>query len=123
MVFLNVTCRATAPCEPQSYGVAVPGAHPGPPHCAYDASAVGSYLSERGPALQSQRIDYFEKREAMEIHVVRTDLLDAMLAHENCRVRIVEDISGQMRRLRNHLGGNVRMALCRHEHAETRRNK
>jgi hypothetical protein len=52
-----------------------------------------------GPILRSQRIDHFEKREPIEIGVSRADSPNAVLAHEDGRVRIVEYIAGQMRQL------------------------
>jgi hypothetical protein len=40
-------------------------------------------------------------------------LFDAVFAHENGGMRVVEDIAGKMRESRNDFTGNVRMALGR----------
>src|SRR5208282_3933360 len=40
-------------------------------------------------------------------------LPDAVLAHENCRVSIVEQITGEVRQLRNEFAGNVGMTVGR----------
>src|SRR5208282_2713465 len=93
------------------------------PRRAYGARAVDGHHSELGLALQSQRIEHFEKLESVESGVPCANLLDAVLAHENGGVRVVADIPGKMRQVCNHLAGNVRMALCRDENAEARRDK
>lgn len=70
------------------------------------------HRSECGAALQSQRIDHIEKWEAMEISIPRANLLDAMLAHQDCGMTVMEEIAGQVRQFGKYLGGNVGMALC-----------
>jgi hypothetical protein len=47
--------------------------------------------------LGSKRINDFQKRELMKICIAGTDLPNAMLAHENCRMRIMQQITGKMR--------------------------
>jgi hypothetical protein len=47
--------------------------------------------------LGSNRINDLQKRELMKIGIAGTDLPNAMLAHENCRMRIMQQITGEMR--------------------------
>jgi len=56
----------------------------------------------------------------MEIGIPRADLLDAVLAHENGGMRIVEDIAREMREFRNDFTGDVRVALRWDKHADPR---
>jgi hypothetical protein len=51
----------------------------------------------------------------VEVHIARADPAYPMLAHENRRVRIVEQIAGEPRKLRDHLLGNIRVPLGRDE--------
>jgi hypothetical protein len=60
------------------------------------ALSIKSYA--RGP-LKSQRIDDFQERELIEIGIAGADLPDAALAHENCCMSIVEQITGEVRHL------------------------
>ena len=60
-----------------------------------------SRFLEAGP-LKSQRIDDFQERELIEIGVAGADLPDAVLAHENCRMSIAEQITGKVRHLEHH---------------------
>lgn len=54
----------------------------------------------------------------MEIAVARANSADAMLAHKNRRVRVVEDIPGKMRQFPKDLAGDVSMATCREKNVE-----
>ena len=47
-------------------------------------------------------INYLDKREAMEIRVAGIDLFNAVLAHEHRCVRIVKNVTAQMRHFGNH---------------------
>jgi hypothetical protein len=47
--------------------------------------------------LGSNRINDLQKRELMKIGIAGTDLPNAMLAHENCRMRIMQQITSEMR--------------------------
>jgi len=47
--------------------------------------------------LGSKRINNLQKRELMKIGIAGTDLPNAMLAHENCRMCIMQQITGEMR--------------------------
>ena len=75
-----------------------------------------------GP-LKSQRIEDFHKRELIEIGIAGADLPDAVLAHENCRVSIVEQITGEVRQLRNEFAGDVGMTVGRDENGKARRSE
>lgn len=65
-----------------------------------------------------ERIDYFEKGEPVKIGIPCADLPDAMLAHENGRVRVVQDIAGKMRKLRYHQTCNFGMPLGGNQEVE-----
>lgn len=54
----------------------------------------------------------------MEVAVAGAYLTNAVFPHEDGGVGIVENISRQMGRLLDHLGGDFGMALGRDEHAE-----
>jgi len=62
-----------------------------------------------------ERIDHFEKRESVEISVSRADSRDSVLAHEDCRMRVMYQIAGQVRQLREDLPRDIGMSLCRDE--------
>src|SRR5215510_5753184 len=47
--------------------------------------------------LRSKGIDYFEKRELIEIGVAGANSRDAVFAHKNGGVRVVEQIAGKVR--------------------------
>ena len=65
-----------------------------------------------GP-LKSQGINDFQERELIEIGIAGADLPDAVLAHENCRVSIVKQITGEVRQLHNEFAGDVGMTVGR----------
>lgn len=71
--------------------------------------------------LMLNRVDDFEKGEPVEIRVTGTDLPDSMFTHKNSRVRIVQQIAREMRKLRDHLLCDCCVSLGRDEDAETRR--
>ena len=68
--------------------------------------------------LRPQRINHFQKWEAMKISITRADSQDPMLTHENGGVGVVEDGSGKMRQLLEHLAGDVSMTLGRDKNVE-----
>lgn len=68
--------------------------------------------------LKLKRIDDFQKRELIEIGVPGTDLPDAMLAHENCGVSIVNQIADDVWQLENDFAGDVGMTMGRDENGE-----
>jgi hypothetical protein len=57
---------------------------------------LGSDSTAAVVRLQLKRIYHFEKWEAVEIAVSGADSRDSVLAHKNCRVRVVEQISGEV---------------------------
>ncbi len=59
----------------------------------------------------------------IEIGVAGADLPDAVLAHENCSVSIVEQIAGEVRQLVNEFARDVCMTMGRNENREARRSE
>jgi hypothetical protein len=59
-----------------------------------------------GEFLRSKGIDYFEKRELIEIGVAGANSRDTVFAHKNGGVRVVEQIAGKVRQLQNDLFGD-----------------
>jgi hypothetical protein len=57
----------------------------------------------------------------IEIGIARADSSDPVLAHENGGVRVVEQVAGEMRQLRNDLPGDVGVKLGRDEYCLARR--
>ena len=57
----------------------------------------------------------------MEIRIARADAPDAVLAHENSRVRVMKDIAGEKRQFCKDGRGNLRMSFRRNKNAESRR--
>lgn len=55
----------------------------------------------------------------MEIHVSRIDLADPMLAHEDDGVRVVKEVSCQMRKLLDDLLGNRGVSMGRDEDSQS----
>jgi hypothetical protein len=72
---------------------------------------------------RSNRIDNFQKLELIEIGIPSADPPNAVLAHENCRVRIVQQVAGEVRQLQNDLFGDVSVPLGRDKDSETRRGE
>ena len=64
------------------------------------------------------RIDRLEEWEAMKVGIPRDDASDAVLTHEDGRVRVVEDIARKMGNLREDLRGHLRVTLGRDEDTE-----
>ena len=75
------------------------------------------------PRLSSKWIDHFQKRELIEIGVPRADLANTELTHENCRMRVVKQIPGEMRQLPNHLFDHVGMAMSRRKNGQAWRSE
>jgi hypothetical protein len=71
--------------------------------------------------LRSKRIDDFEKWELVEIGIPGADSADSVLAHENGGVRVVHQITGEVRQLRNDFFGDIGVSLRRKENAEAGR--
>jgi hypothetical protein len=77
----------------------------------------------RQAILRSKGIDHFEKRELIEIGVAGANSPDAMFAHKNGGMCVVEQIAGKVRQLQNNLFGNVGVSLCRYKNRETGRGE
>jgi len=75
------------------------------------------------PELGSKRINDFQEYELIEIGIPGADSPDAMLAHKNSRVSIVQQIASEMRQLQNHFAGDVCMTLSRDENGEAWRSE
>jgi len=74
--------------------------------------ATGGFLTLfRSDALRLQRVNDFHKRKAMEVRIAGTDSPDAVLAHENGGMRVIEQIARQMRKLPDDLCGHIRVPL------------
>jgi hypothetical protein len=72
---------------------------------------------------RSNRIDNFQKLELIEIGIPSADPPNAVLAHENCGMRIVQQVAGEVRQLQNDLFGDVSVPLGRDKDSETRRGE
>jgi hypothetical protein len=59
----------------------------------------------------------------MKIHIAGADSSNAVFAHENCRMRVMQQITSEMRQLQNDLSGDVGMPVRRNENSEARRSK
>ena len=77
----------------------------------------------RQPILRSKGIDHFEERELIEIGVAGANSPDAVFAHKNGCVRVVEQIAGEVRQLQNNVFGDVGVALCRDKNCEAWRGE
>jgi hypothetical protein len=73
--------------------------------------------------LLSKRIDHFEERKLIKIGIPCADSSDPVLAHENGRVRVVEQVAGEMRQLRNELSCDIGVSLGRDENGEAWRGE
>jgi hypothetical protein len=71
----------------------------------------------------SKRIDHFQERKSIEIGIPRADSSNPVLAHENSRVRVVEQVAGEMTQLRNELSCNIGVSLGRDENGEAWRGE
>lgn len=77
----------------------------------------------RQSAQQPERIDDLEKREAVEVCVPRADLADAVFAHQNSGVRVMNEVAGQLRHLVNEVLCDIGVPRRRHQYAQTWRGK
>jgi hypothetical protein len=59
----------------------------------------------------------------IEIGVACADPPNAVLAHENRRVRVMQQVTGNMRQLQNNLSGDVGMPVRRHKNSEAWRSE
>ena len=65
--------------------------------------------------LTVKRIDDFQKRKSVETGIARGDATDAMLAHQDRGMHVMEYVAGQVREFRNDLSGNFRVPLRMNE--------
>jgi hypothetical protein len=72
----------------------------------------------RASASAARRVNGLDEREPVEVGIAGVDGADAVLAHEYCRVRIVDDVPGEVRQLIEDLGHHVTVSLGRHQHRE-----
>jgi len=70
-----------------------------------------------------KRINHLKKRKSVEIGIARANAPDSMLAHKNCRMRVVKQIAGQVWQFRNDLSGDIGVSIGCNENAETWRSK
>jgi len=59
----------------------------------------------------------------VKIGITRADAPDAVLPHEDGRVRIVEDVASEKRQFRKHGGGDQRMPVGWNQHTEPGRGQ
>lgn len=67
------------------------------------------------------RVHDLKKIEALKIRIPRADAAYAVFAHQYCGVRIVDQVSRYIWKLRDDLAGDLGMAIGRDQHAEARR--
>ena len=77
----------------------------------------------RQAILRSKGIDHFEEWELIEIGVAGANSPDAVFAHKNGCVRVVEQIAGKVRQPQNNLFGDVGVPLCRDKNCEAWRGE
>src|SRR5947207_3500536 len=87
------------------------------------ADYSGGCLSARRYASRTKRIHDVEKPKAMEIGITRANLPHAMLAHQDCSMRIMDQISAELRNLTNDVGCDVGMAQCGDQNIKARRRQ
>ena len=58
-----------------------------------------------------ERVCNFKKRESVEVCIASEDSSKAMFPHQDCRVRVVDDISLEVRQFIEDLRGNVRVTI------------
>ena len=86
--------------------------------CRADCRAAANQQS-----LRPERINDLQKRELIKIRIAGADPPNAVLAHENCRMRVMQQITGEMRQLYDNLAGNVGMPVRGNEDGEAWRSK
>jgi hypothetical protein len=84
-------------------------------------AAAGATETDLPGASGANGVDHLEKREKMEIGVAAADARDSMLTHEDCGMRVMENISREVRDFCNDLSRDVGVALRRDENPEASR--
>ena len=59
----------------------------------------------------------------MEIRITGTDLPNAMFAHEDCCMRVMQQITGEMRSLQNDLSGDISVPVRRDKNCKAWRSE
>ena len=59
----------------------------------------------------------------MKIRIAGADSSNAVFAHENSRMRVMQQITGEMRQLQNDLSGDVGIPVRGNENGEAWRSK
>jgi hypothetical protein len=77
----------------------------------------------RTSILRSNGIDYFEEWKLIEIGISGANSPDAVFAHENGRVCVVEYIAGKVRQLQKNFFGNISVSFCWDKNCEARRGE
>jgi hypothetical protein len=73
--------------------------------------------------LRSERINDFQKPKLIKIRIAGADPSNAMLTHEDCRMRVMQEITGEMRQFQNDLPGDVGMPVGGNQNGESWRTK
>ena len=73
--------------------------------------------------LRSERINDFQKPKLIKIRIAGADPSNAMLTHEDCRMRVMQEITGEMRQFQNDLPRDVGMPLRGNQNGESWRTK
>jgi hypothetical protein len=77
----------------------------------------------RRPKLRPERINDLQKCELVKIRVAGADPPNPMLTHENCRMRVMQEITREMRQFQNDLPGDVGMPVGGNQNGESWRTK
>ena len=90
--------------------------------CTICTSTAGTQDLDHSLTLRSElhRVDYLDEREAVEIAVAGADAADAVLAHEDGDMRVVNEIPGEIGNLGNDRLDDFGMARGRNENIEPR---
>ena len=59
----------------------------------------------------------------MEIRIAGTDLPNAMFAHEDCCMRVMQQITGEMRKFQNDLSSDIGVSMRRDKNCESWRSE
>ena len=57
----------------------------------------------------------------MEVGVPGTNLANAMFAHEDCGMGVMQDVAGEMRKLGKDLSSHLSVPRCGNKHIQSRR--
>src|SRR5947207_13764362 len=91
--------------------------------CARGVDSAVSVRSSKQRGASPHRIDHLQERKPAEIRIARADARHPMLAHEDCCVRVVNEVAGEMRQFGKNRFGDFRVPLRLDEHTQSRRGK